>query len=121
MIDTAVIPLGAALKVDEVRRSFIQNATTGAARVGSWSVSMESRARHDMLRPRVTVPPPDRGRLWYDFEIPEAFLAGLPGIEQKVRWIREHFPRESRIRIGQKSAWYEADIRAFLESRRAAP
>jgi hypothetical protein len=82
---------------------------------------MESRPRHDVLRTRVTAPAPDRGRLWYDFEIPDAFLAGLPGIEQKVRWIREHLPRESRIRIGQKSAWYEADIRAFLENRRTAP
>jgi hypothetical protein len=82
---------------------------------------MECRPRHDVLRTRVTAPAPDRVRLWYDFEIPDAFLAGLPGIEQKVRWIREHLPRESRIRIGQKSAWYEADIRAFLENRRTAP
>lgn len=79
---------------------------------------MDSSAKRNLSEMRFT--PPDRGRLWYDFEIPNAFLAGLPGIEQKVRWIREHLPRESRIRIGQKSAWYEADIRAFLESRRAA-
>ena len=79
------------------------------------------------VRPRITLfdsklmaPPPDRGRLWYDFEIPDEFFRGLPGIEQKVRWVREHLPKETRIRIGQKSAWYEADIRAFLESRRAA-
>lgn len=121
MIDTVTIPLGAARKDDEIRRCFSRNETTDGAAVGLWSVPMESRARHDVLRTRVTAPPPDRGRLWYDFEIPDAFLAGLPGIEQKVRWIREHLPRESRIRIGQKSAWYEADIRAFLESRRAAP
>ena len=80
--------------------------------------TMDSSAKRNLSEMRFT--PPDRGRLWYDFEIPNAFLAGLPGIEQKVRWIREHLPRESRIRIGQKSAWYEADIRAFLESRRAA-
>ncbi len=79
------------------------------------------------LRPKITLfdnkltaPPPDRGRLWYDFEIPDEFFRGLPGIEQKVRWVREHLPKETRIRIGQKSAWYEADIRVFLESRRAA-
>lgn len=79
------------------------------------------------VRPKITLfdnklaaPPPDRGRLWYDFEIPDEFFRGLPGIEQKVRWVREHLPKDTRIRIGQKSAWYEADIRAFLESRRAA-
>ena len=79
------------------------------------------------VRPRITLfddklaaPPPDRGRLWYDFEIPDEFFRGLPGIEQKVRWVREHLPKDTRIRIGQKSAWYESDIRAFLESRRAA-
>jgi hypothetical protein len=64
------------------------------------------------------IPFPDRGRLWYDFEIAKEFFQDLPGIERKVRWVREHLPRETRIKIGQKSAWYETDIRAFLESQR---
>lgn len=64
------------------------------------------------------LPPPDRGRLWYDFEIPREFFQGLPGIERKIRWIREHLPKETRIKIGQKSAWYDSDIRAFLEHQR---
>lgn len=66
-------------------------------------------------------PPPNRGRLWYDFEIPDQFLNGLPGIGQKVRWVRAHFPRDSRIKIGQASAWYEADILVHLERERGLP
>lgn len=60
----------------------------------------------------------DRGRLWYDFEIPDRFFNGLPGIGQKVRWVREHLPRQTRIKIGQKSAWYEADVLAFMDRQR---
>jgi hypothetical protein len=82
---------------------------------------MGMRANYGLLGSNAVMPPPpDRGRLWYDFEIPDAFLSGLPGIGQKVRWIREHLPQDTRIRVGQKSAWYEADIRAFLEGRRSA-
>src|SRR5690348_15789092 len=57
MIDTVAIPLGAARKGDEIRRCCLGNETTGAAPAGLWSVSMESRARHDVLRTRVTAPP----------------------------------------------------------------
>ena len=81
---------------------------------------MTVRPKITLFDNKLTALPPDRGRLWYDFEIPDEFFRGLPGIEQKVRWVREHLPKDTRIRIGQKSAWYEADIRAFLESRRAA-
>lgn len=63
--------------------------------------------------------PHDRGRLWYDFEIPERFFNGLPKIANKVRWVREHLPREKRVKIGRDSAWYEADIVAFIDSRKA--
>lgn len=63
-------------------------------------------------------PPPARGRLWYDFEIPDQFYNGLPKIGQKVRWVRSHLPQASRIKIGQSSAWYEADILAHLEAER---
>jgi hypothetical protein len=84
------------------------------------SIPVAVRPKITLFDNKLTAPPPDRGRLWYDFEIPDEFFRGLPGIEQKVRWVREHLPKETRIRIGQKSAWYEADIRAFLESRRAA-
>jgi hypothetical protein len=63
-------------------------------------------------------PPPARGRLWYDHEIPDQFFNGLPGIGNKVRWVREHLPRATRIKIGRMSAWYEADIVAYLEQER---
>jgi hypothetical protein len=63
-------------------------------------------------------PPPNRGRLWYDFEIPDQFFGGLPGIGRKVRWVRDHLPRAKRLKIGQASAWYETDIVAWLEARR---
>lgn len=62
--------------------------------------------------------PPSRGRLWYDFQIPNEFFGGLPGIEQKVRWVREHLPREKRVKIGRYSCWYETDISAYIESQR---
>lgn len=63
-------------------------------------------------------PPPNRGQLWYDFQIPDQFLGGLPGIGNKVRWIRAHLPRATRVKIGQVSAWYESDIVAYLEQER---
>jgi hypothetical protein len=60
--------------------------------------------------------PPERGRLWYDFEIPDHFFNGLPKITNKVRWVRTHLPREKRVKIGRDSAWYESDIIAYRDS-----
>jgi hypothetical protein len=65
-----------------------------------------------------SAPPPNRGRLWYDFEIPDQFFNGLPSIGRKVRWVREHLPRETRVQVGRMSAWYEADVVAYLERER---
>lgn len=71
-------------------------------------------------RPRLAVadgeplPPPNKGRLYYDFEIPKAFLGGLPKIKDKTRWVRENFPRDVRVKIGRDSAWWESDIRRHL-------
>ena len=95
---------------------------SSCCRIGAHSriVAVGVRTKLSLFDSSDLILPPNRGRLRYDFEIPDAFFRGLPGIEQKVRWAREHLPREHRIKIGQKSAWYEADIRAFLESRRAA-
>lgn len=62
--------------------------------------------------------PPDRGKLWLDSEISDAFFKGLPGIKNKLNWVRRRFPRESRIQLGRHAAWYESDIRAFIESLR---
>jgi hypothetical protein len=64
--------------------------------------------------------PLNRGRLYYDYQIPDAFFGGLPRIGSKVRWVREHLPRETRVKIGRDSAWYEADILIFLERQRKA-
>ena len=66
----------------------------------------------------VALRPPDRGRLWYDDQIADQFLGGLPGIANKQRWVREHLPRAGRLRIGRHSAWYENDILAWLDGRR---
>lgn len=60
------------------------------------------------------VAPPARGRLYYDYQIPDAFFGGLPKIGNKVRWVREHLPRATRIQIGRESAWYEADVLAYI-------
>lgn len=63
------------------------------------------------------VSPPTRGRLYYDYEIADAFLGGLPRVRDKVRWVRAHLPRETRMKIGRDSAWYELDVLAWLEAR----
>lgn len=68
---------------------------------------------------KLAVPQPhQRGRLWYDFQIPDQFLSGLPGIKDKIRWVRSHLPRTSRIQVGRASAWHETDIVAYLEAER---
>lgn len=67
----------------------------------------------------IALRPPDRGRLWYDNQIAEEFLGGLPGIANKLRWIRQHLPRGARLKIGRQAAWYETDIRAWLEAQRS--
>jgi hypothetical protein len=75
------------------------------------------------LTQRASHMPPEllnRGRLYYDYQIPDAFFGGLPRIGNKVRWVREHLPRETRVKIGRDSAWYEADIFTFLERQRKA-
>lgn len=63
-------------------------------------------------------PPPNRGILWYDHQIADRFFGGLPKIGNKTRWVREHLPRSTRIKVGQQSAWYELDILAYLETER---
>jgi hypothetical protein len=63
---------------------------------------VRSRTRNRLAQRGLPVPFPDRGRLWYDFEIAKEFFQDLPGIERKVRWIREHLPKETRIKVGQK-------------------
>lgn len=68
----------------------------------------------------VPQPPPERGPLVYDTDIPALYFDGLPGIKNKVRWIRKHLPSASRISIGRRSAWYERDILTYLESLRGA-
>lgn len=72
----------------------------------------------DAPSPRAPQPPANRGRLWYDHQIADEFLGGLPKIKDKVRWVREHFPKETRIQIGRDSAWYADDIMAFLSMQR---
>ena len=80
------------------------------------------RAPNLSITPKVSTammgPPPNRGMLWYDHQIPDQFFGGLPGIGLKVRWVREHLPRATRIKVGQQSAWYELDILDFIEKER---
>lgn len=61
--------------------------------------------------------PVERGRLYYDHQIPDAFLGGLPGVGNKVRWVREHLPRATRVKVGRASCWYERDIIAYLDAQ----
>lgn len=81
-------------------------------RIMAQKPSLEMSSADDVIAPQ------DRGRMWYDFEIPTEFYKGLPGIKNKVRWVREHLPRAKRIKIGQRSAWYERDILEHIESER---
>lgn len=64
--------------------------------------------------PAIPRAPVEQGRLWYDHQIADQFFGGLPRIGNKVRWIREHLPRATRIQIGRDSAWYERDILAYI-------
>lgn len=80
---------------------------------------MTAPRRLDLVKPADRLRPPDRGPLCYDNEIPDQFLGGLPGITNKVRWVRQHLPRAISIKIGRRTAWHESDIRAWLEDRRS--
>lgn len=75
--------------------------------------------RTDVAMP-IAPPAAGRGRMWYDFEIAEEFFAGLKGIKNPLRWVREHLPRGKRIKIGGSSCWFERDILDFIESQREA-
>lgn len=70
------------------------------------------------MEKKIPPAPADRGRLWYDFQIPDRFLEGLPKIKNKVAYVRKHFPRATRIRIGKDSAWREQDIIEHIDKSR---
>ena len=70
-----------------------------------------------VLRPDAapSAPPPDRGRLLTPAQVAADLLNGTvsPG------WVRKHVP--CKLRLGQSTVrWYEADVRAWLEARRAS-
>ncbi|MGQ0701983.1 MAG: helix-turn-helix transcriptional regulator [Gemmatimonadales bacterium] len=59
-------------------------------------------------------PPLDRGRL-----LTPAQVAELIG-EVSEAWVRRNVPH--KVTLGHSTVrWYEADVRAWLESRRGAP
>ena len=81
-----------------------------------------SRATHRKLDPpppRIDSPPhlADLGRLWYDDEIAAHFFRD----RVTVRWVREHLPRATGLKIGRQWAWYETDIVTWITSRRGVP
>ena len=67
-------------------------------------------------RAPVPAPPPDRGQLFYDDEIADAFFKGLPGIGDKAGWVRRHFPKSKAIKIGKRSAYWERDINQWIDA-----
>ena len=79
---------------------------------------MTAARRLDLVKPMDRLRPPDRGPLWYDNQIADRFLGGLPGITDKVRWVRVHLPKGMGIKIGRQTAWFETDIVAWLEDCR---
>ena len=61
--------------------------------------------------PDLIEPPPDRGSLLAPAEVVE--LVG--GVSEA--WVRKYVPH--KIPLGHRTVrWYEADVRAWLESRR---
>lgn len=57
------------------------------------------------------LPPPDRGRLLSALEV-----SRLTG--RSTSWVKAHVPH--KVRLGHRSiAWYELDVRQWLETRRA--
>lgn len=64
--------------------------------------------------------PPDRGPLVPEDQIAAQYFNGLPGIKNKIRWVRSHLPASARIVMGRSSSWYESDILAYRESLRGA-
>lgn len=78
---------------------------------------MASRTKLDLVNASdALVPPAGLGRLWYDDEIPLQCFGG----RVTTCWVREHFPRAKGLKIGRGWAWYEADIAAWMASRRGA-
>ena len=70
-----------------------------------------------VLRPDAvpSAPPPDRGRLLTAAQVAAELLGGTvsPG------WVREHVPY--KLTLGHSTVrWYAADVRAWLEARRAS-
>ena len=66
-----------------------------------------------VLHPDPTLPPPDRGRL-----LTAAQVAALVGGVSSA-WVRREVPH--KLQLGHSTVrWYELDVRAWLETRRAA-
>jgi len=60
-------------------------------------------------------PPPNRGRL-----LTAGQVAELIGGDVSAAWVRRNVPH--KLTLGHSTVrWYEADVRAWLESRREAP
>jgi hypothetical protein len=61
------------------------------------AATMATNGKYSLLTQEITTSPPDRGRLWYDDEIPDQFFRG----RVSVRWVRTHLPRGKGIKIGR--------------------
>lgn len=77
-----------------------------------------------MTRPELTVlrpegrleAPPDRGRLLTADQVATELLGGTV----RASWVRRHVP--GKVVLGHSTIrWWEQDVRAWLESRRASP
>jgi predicted DNA-binding transcriptional regulator AlpA len=67
----------------------------------------------DALRFPALTPPVDRGRLLKAAEV-AAIIGGV-----SETWVRRNVP--NKVALGHSTCrWYQADVRAFLESRRAS-
>lgn len=65
---------------------------------------------------RIPPAPPDKGPLHLDTEIPALFFKDLPGIKDKAGWVRRNLPREKRVPVGRRTAYFEKDIKDYIAS-----
>ncbi len=75
-----------------------------------------NRSELAVLRPTGPLPaPPDRGRLLTAAQVAADLLGGTVA----PSWVRRHVPE--KISLGHSTVrWFEADVRAWLDSRRAS-
>jgi hypothetical protein len=56
----------------------------------------------------------DRGRLLFAEDVSREIFGG----RKSVWWVTHNLPKDGRLKVGRHVAWFENDIRTWLETRR---